>query len=79
MPPLLPTAGAINYTYHRFGKQDSDKPPLVLIQGLGTTQYGWPLAVSAACPAAAAACCPAAWPGALGRLGSSRSATVPAH
>ncbi|KAL4432161.1 hypothetical protein ABPG77_005923 [Micractinium sp. CCAP 211/92] len=34
--------GDILYSYHRFGKAGSSRPALVLIQGMGATQYGWP-------------------------------------
>lgn len=39
-------AGDILYSYHRFGKAGSSRPALVLIQGMGATQYGWPATVS---------------------------------
>lgn len=40
-------ASGIAYNYHQFGKATS-RPALVLVQGLGTTQYGWPLEVGIA-------------------------------
>ncbi|PRW56760.1 alpha beta hydrolase [Chlorella sorokiniana] len=39
-------ASGISYNYHLFGNAASTKPPLVMIMGLGTTQYGWSLDVS---------------------------------
>ncbi|KAL4421407.1 hypothetical protein ABPG75_010698 [Micractinium tetrahymenae] len=38
-------SGDIRYSYHRFGNTDGGKPALVLVQGMGATQYGWPAAM----------------------------------
>ncbi|KAI7840669.1 hypothetical protein COHA_005591 [Chlorella ohadii] len=36
-------ASGINFNFHLFGNTKANKPPLVMIMGLGTTQYGWSL------------------------------------
>ncbi|KAL4430756.1 hypothetical protein ABPG75_006012 [Micractinium tetrahymenae] len=33
--------GPIRYSYHRFGNSTTNKPALVILQGLGSTQYDW--------------------------------------
>ncbi|PRW57552.1 hydrolase [Chlorella sorokiniana] len=37
--------GDINYSYHLFGNETSSKPPLVMVMGMGATQYAWSLPV----------------------------------
>lgn len=44
--PAPPPAGDIRYSYHRFGNNSTNKPALVVLQGLGNTQYAWGAAVS---------------------------------
>ena len=38
---LIPPAGPINYSYHVFGEEEtaSNKPALVIVQGLAHSQY----------------------------------------
>ncbi|PRW51180.1 aminoacrylate hydrolase [Chlorella sorokiniana] len=38
-------AGGIDWSYHRFGNASAGQPPLVMIHGLGGTQYDWPMRV----------------------------------
>lgn len=44
-PPVAHAASGIAFNYHLFGNAQSTRPPLVMIMGLGTTQYGWSLEV----------------------------------
>lgn len=44
-PSLAVQAGGIEWSYHRFGNASAGKPPLVMIHGLGGTQYDWPMSV----------------------------------
>lgn len=44
-PAQAVAAGGVDWSYHRFGNSSSGRPPLVLIQGLGGTQYDWPAPV----------------------------------
>lgn len=44
-PSSPPATGGIEWSYHRFGNASAGKPPLVMIHGLGGTQYDWPMSV----------------------------------
>ncbi|EFN56507.1 hypothetical protein CHLNCDRAFT_59646 [Chlorella variabilis] len=44
-PAQAVDAGGISFSYHRFGNASAGRPPLILIHGLGGTQFDWPLTV----------------------------------